>query len=122
MEDHRDVMVTLLAEVASNYVQLHGEQRQLAIAQQNLAAQQRTAEITRRRLISGLAAGLDVANTEAQAATTAAQLPLLETQAQQAIYSLSVLLGLAPTALNPDLSTSLWIRWRCTRLSAVAGN
>jgi outer membrane protein, multidrug efflux system len=92
--------------VASNYVQVRGAQRQLAIAQQNLAAQQRTAEITRRRLIGGLAAGLDLANAEAQAATTAAQLPLLETQAQQAIYSLSVLLGLEPTALTPELSTA----------------
>jgi multidrug efflux system outer membrane protein len=106
IEDHRNVMVTLLAEVASNYVQVRGAQRQLAIAQQNLAAQQRTAEITRRRLIGGLAAGLDLANAEAQAATTAAQLPLLETQAQQAIYSLSVLLGLEPTALTPELSTA----------------
>jgi outer membrane protein TolC len=83
IEDQRDVMVTLLAEVASNYLQLRGAQRQLIIAQQNLEAQQRTAEITRKRLIGGLVAGLDVANAEAQAATTAAQIPLLETQANR---------------------------------------
>jgi len=106
IEDHRDVLVTLLAEVASNYLQLRGAQRQLGIAQRNLEAQQHTAEITRKRLIGGLAAGLDVANAEAQAATTAAQIPLLETQAQQAIYSLSVLLGLEPTALDPALATA----------------
>ena len=35
IEEHRDVMVTLLAEVALNYLQLRGAQRQSAIAQQN---------------------------------------------------------------------------------------
>src|SRR5947207_2062877 len=36
IEDRRDVLVSLLAEVARNYVELRGAQRQLAITYDNL--------------------------------------------------------------------------------------
>ena len=57
------------------------------------------ADLTRQRFQGGFVSGLDVANADAQVATTAAQIPVLEKSAQQAIYSLSVLLGREPGAL-----------------------
>jgi multidrug efflux system outer membrane protein len=48
--------------------------------------------------------GLDVANAEALTATTAAQIPLLESSVCQSIYSLSILIGKAPTALEVQLT------------------
>jgi NodT family efflux transporter outer membrane factor (OMF) lipoprotein len=104
VEDTRDVWVTLTAEVAINYITLRGLQQQIAIAQQNLDAQRETVDITRRRLSVGFASALDVANAEAQAATTQSQIPLLEAAAQQTIYALSVLLGREPSALVAELS------------------
>jgi len=104
VEDHRDVLVTLVSEVALNYIELRGFQQEIVIAQNNLAAQQQTAELTRKRFQGGLVGSLDVANADAQVATTASQIPQLETAAQQAIYNLSVLLGLKPTALLKELS------------------
>jgi multidrug efflux system outer membrane protein len=104
VEDSRDVMVTLTAEVALDYIQLRGYQQEIAIAQKNLEDQRETAEITRKRFGVGFASGLDVANAEAQVATTQSQIPLLETSAQQTIYALSVLLGLEPSALLAELS------------------
>jgi outer membrane protein, multidrug efflux system len=47
---------------------------------------------------------LDVANADAQVASTSAAIPLLESASQQAIYNLSVLLGRPPTALNERLA------------------
>jgi outer membrane protein TolC len=42
VEDQRDVLVTLLGDVARSYVELRGFQRQVAIAQENLRAQRET--------------------------------------------------------------------------------
>jgi NodT family efflux transporter outer membrane factor (OMF) lipoprotein len=105
IEDRRDVLVTLTSEVALNYLDLRGFQRQLAIARQNLAAQQYTADLTRRRQRGGFVSALDVAQADAQVAATLSQIPLLEQSARQAIYSLSVLLAREPAALVEELSS-----------------
>jgi len=104
IENHRDVLVTLVAEVALNYIELRGFQQEIVIARDNLQAQQKTAELTHKKFQGGLVGTLDVANADAQVATTASQIPQLEAAAQQAIYNLSVLLGLEPTALLNELS------------------
>ena len=104
VEDHRDVLVTLISEVALNYIELRRFQQEIVIARNNLEAQQKTAELTHKKFQGGLVGTLDVANADAQVATTASQIPLLEVAAQQAIYNLSVLLGLEPTALLEELS------------------
>ncbi len=106
VETCRDVLITLAAEVARNYIDLRAFQQRIAIAQKNLKAQQHSAELTRQRFQAGFVSGLDVANADAQVATTTAQIPLLETSARQTIYSLSVLLGREPAALMQELSVT----------------
>ena len=103
-ESRRDVLVTLMAEVARNYIELRAFQQRIEIARENLALQQHTARLTRQRFEGGFVGGLDVANANAQVATTASQIPLLETAARQSIYALSILLGQEPSALVPELS------------------
>lgn len=97
-------MVTLLAEVAQNYLELRGSQRQLAIAQANLKAQSETLGITRSRYEAGLASDLDVARAQAQVQTTQSQIPALQASARQSIHLLGVLLGQPPMALAEELS------------------
>jgi multidrug efflux system outer membrane protein len=104
IEDSRDVMITLTAEVARDYIDLRGSQQELAIARENLADQKQTADLTRKRFQVGFASGLDVADAEAQVSTTEAQIPVLEAAIQQDIYALGVLLGREPGALIADLS------------------
>jgi NodT family efflux transporter outer membrane factor (OMF) lipoprotein len=104
VEDRRDVMVTLVSEVALNYTDLRAIQRELTIARENLVTQRRSTDITRRRFETGLESRLDTVNAEAQVATTEAQIPLLESQARQVIYSISVLLGRQPGALLQELT------------------
>jgi multidrug efflux system outer membrane protein len=99
VEDRRDVLVTLLGEVARNYIDLRGFQRQLAVARDNLKTQQDTLELTQVRFQAGLASDLDVAQQEAQLNTTASQIPTLESSLKQAAYALDVLLALQPGAL-----------------------
>jgi len=106
VEDRRDVLITLVGEVGTNYLSLRGFQQQIAIARKNLEAQKQTAQIIHRRFAAGLVSRLDVANADAQVATTAAQIPVLESSARAAIYSLGVLLGRYPGALEQDLIKS----------------
>ena len=103
LEARRDAMVTLLAEVARNYIDLRGAQLQLAIARDNVRSQQDTVDLTRSRFAAGLNSDLDVARAEAQVASTRAAIPLRETQIQQDIHRLSVLLAQPPNALEEEL-------------------
>ncbi len=104
IENIRDVQVSLIAEVALNYIQLRGYQQEIVIAQNNLKAQQQTAEITHKRLKVGFASALDVANADANVATTESQIPVFETAARQSIYALSLLLARLPGDLVEQLS------------------
>ncbi|MBM4104201.1 MAG: efflux transporter outer membrane subunit [Planctomycetes bacterium] len=104
VEDLRDVWVTLAAEIAVNYIELRGFQQEIVILQRNLDTQKKTAELTRTRFQGGFVGALDVANADALVATTAAQLPPLESSAQQTIHNLGVLLGAEPSALGGELN------------------
>ncbi|HZL35067.1 MAG TPA: efflux transporter outer membrane subunit [Tepidisphaeraceae bacterium] len=103
IEARRDVMVSLLAEVARNYIEVRGLQRELQIAGQNIRSQQDTVDLTRSRFQAGLATDLDVARAEAQVATTRSAVPALRTSLAQGIHRIGVLLGQDPTALESEL-------------------
>lgn len=104
VEGLRDVRVVLLAEVARNYVELRGFQSQLAIARQNVEAQQKTFELTRTRRDAGRATDLDVARAEALVSTTSSAIPSLEAATRLSIHRIALLLGQSPGALTADLS------------------
>ncbi|MCX5893001.1 MAG: efflux transporter outer membrane subunit, partial [Deltaproteobacteria bacterium] len=103
VEDRRDVLIILLGDVGSNYVNLRGFQQQIDIARKNLAAQKHNADIIQKRHDAGFVGGLDVANAKAQVATTEATIPIFESSARAAIYNLGVLLGREPAVLEKDL-------------------
>jgi NodT family efflux transporter outer membrane factor (OMF) lipoprotein len=103
-EGRNATLVSVVAEVALDYVQLRGYQQQIAVAEENIQAQQKTADITRRRKAAGFVSALDIANADAVVATTRAQIPVLQTSARQTIYALSILLGRDPAALTDELS------------------
>jgi NodT family efflux transporter outer membrane factor (OMF) lipoprotein len=104
VESRRDLLVSLSAEVADNYLNLRSLQQRIAIARQTLLAQEHSVDLTRKRFGAGFVGKLDVARAEAVAATTAGQIPLLEAQARQTIYSLSLLLGGEPSSLLTELT------------------
>jgi multidrug efflux system outer membrane protein len=101
----RDTLVTLLGEVARNYVEARGYQQRLAIARQNIEAQEEDLAITQRRFTNGLASNLDVQQAATLLATTRAEIPTLETDLQTSSHRLGVLLAQPPGALLAELST-----------------
>ncbi len=101
----RDVRVTLLSEVARDYVGLRALEQRLAIAQQNIEAQSHALDLTSDRLRAGLSSELDVSQAKSLLASTQAQVPALESGIHQTIHRLGVLVGVAPTALADELGT-----------------
>jgi NodT family efflux transporter outer membrane factor (OMF) lipoprotein len=104
IEGIRDAQVTLVSEVALDYIQLRGFQQEIAIARNNVKSQQDTAQIVRQRADVGFSSALDIANAEANVATTEAQIPVYETSARQSIYALSILLAKPPAELLDRLA------------------
>ncbi len=103
-EAQRDVLVTLLADVARTYVELRGTQRQLAILDDTLRSQRDTLGLVTARFEAGLATDLDVARAEALVAATASRRPVLLRLAGEAVHRLGVLLGRDPGALSAELA------------------
>lgn len=102
-ENLRNVLLTLVGDIASNYVQARGYQARIALARRTAASQDETTQITRNRLAAGSASAVDLANATGQAATTRAAIPTLETAYAEAVHRLSVLTGQQPTALESRL-------------------
>ena len=99
-----DAQVSIAAEVALTYAELRGLQSRLAIARSSLASQSETLQITAWRVQAGLASSLDLEQARTASAQTHAQIPVLETGAQQAANSLAVLTGQAPGTLQTALN------------------
>jgi len=102
-ETRRDVMVTLISEVARNYIALRGYQRQLEVTLNNIDTQRDTRDLTKVRARAGLATDLDVSRAEAQLASTESVVPELEGLLLNTSHRLGVLLGRSPGALVGDL-------------------
>jgi NodT family efflux transporter outer membrane factor (OMF) lipoprotein len=105
--NRRDVLVSLLAEVARNYFELRGTQNRLAVARRNADNQRQTLDLTNALLEGGRGTELDTSRAEAQLTSTLASIPPLETAIKRAMYRLGVLIGQPPTTLEPELSKPL---------------
>jgi multidrug efflux system outer membrane protein len=98
------VYVSLLAEVARNYVEVRQFQNEIRIAEENLKSQKDSLALTEERFHAGVTTQLDVSRAQAQVASTAASIPSLDAQMHQTIHRLSVLLGEQPSALTEELT------------------
>lgn len=107
--DRRDVLVSVLAEVARAYVRLRGEQRRMALLEENVRLQTGTLELVAARVRIGLASDLDLALARSQLAATEARVPPRRAEIRANLYRLAVLLGQRPESLSariPPVSVS----------------
>lgn len=105
IEDYRDVLVVLLADVASNYVSIRTLQTRIDFARANVDAQRETLKLTQDRFDAGLTSARDVAQAESNLANSEASIPLLEARLEAAYNRLSILLGEPPGAVDELVST-----------------
>jgi NodT family efflux transporter outer membrane factor (OMF) lipoprotein len=102
-EDLRDVLVSLLAEVALNYVDARTYQARLAEAQDNLQLQEETLRLAQARREAGLTDALPLEQARYNLESNRAQIPALRTALEGALNQLAVLLGESPGALHGEL-------------------
>jgi len=98
------VRVSIIAEVANNYLQARLAQQRLDLAKQNLAYAEENLQIAQWRLQAGLVSSLDVETARTARAQAAASLPTYQQNFSSAVYRLGVLTGQAPASLTAELS------------------
>lgn len=96
--------VSLVAEVAQNYIDLRSYQRRLTIARDNLASQDETLQLTQWRNQAGLASSSDVELARTNREQTRAGIPDLEVGLAAAENRLAILVGQSPGSLHARLT------------------
>jgi multidrug efflux system outer membrane protein len=99
-EARHAVVMTLVADVATAYLQLRQLDLELETTQRNVASRRGSRQLVRDRFDAGLTPALDLHQSEAELASTAAQIPDLERLVAQTENGLSILLGRNPGAIG----------------------
>jgi multidrug efflux system outer membrane protein len=100
--NRRDVLVTLLAEVARNYFEYRGSRYQLEVARRNAKNQEDSLTFVTTRFQGGRGTELDVSRAKAELQSTLALIPPIDADALRAKNRLAVLLGESPTRFVLD--------------------
>jgi len=104
VEDYRDVMVSLYADVALAYIDIRTSQQRIANVSANAASMRRSLELAQALEKSGLASELDVLQARANLESTQATIPLLQIILEKSINRLAVLLGQEAGSLQAEFA------------------
>jgi len=99
-EDLRAAMVTLIGDVAANYVEVRRLQAQITMTAEMARSQRSTANLVNNQFKAGQTSALNANNAAGQAADTEAGLPMYRGQLGVAMHRLSVLLGQPPAYIS----------------------
>lgn len=105
-EGRQDLLISLEAEVARNYIEMRSAQHRLRLAQENVAIQAATLELVRQRRSVGAVTELDVHRAAAQLSISQTYVPVFVRQIRLSLHALSVLLAEDLDALSEELSTA----------------
>jgi NodT family efflux transporter outer membrane factor (OMF) lipoprotein len=97
--NYDDVLVSLVGEVATSYVQIRVSEEQLALARSNVAIQRESLEVTQARFEAGGTSNLDVQQATTLLEDTESQIPQFQIEIRQGQDALCTLLGIPPTDL-----------------------
>jgi NodT family efflux transporter outer membrane factor (OMF) lipoprotein len=103
VESFDDVLVTLLADIATNYIQYRVTQERIRIAADNVRIQEGILALTQDRYRVGTATILDVQQAQTVLEQTRSTIPALQIALGQSNDALCVLLGIPPRDLSADL-------------------
>lgn len=105
-EMRRDILVSLMAETAQDYIDLRATQTQIGILEHNIDIATNSVRLTTMRLQQGAATRLDVAEATGQLHTFTSRLAPLKAQATHLLNALSFLVAREPGALDAELGPS----------------
>src|SRR5205823_10594324 len=101
--DYDDMLVSLLAEVAANYIGIRTAQEELGVARRNAELQRKSFDIATRRAREGAVTDVDPAQSATLLHATEAQIPIFEAQIDEQASTLSALLGIPPRRVEDIL-------------------
>jgi NodT family efflux transporter outer membrane factor (OMF) lipoprotein len=104
--DYDNALVSLTADVATNYISIKTLEKRIEIARQNVETQRESLKIAEARFTYGTATERDVAQARTILNDTEASVPALQIQLEQTGHALSILLGLPPGDLREVLAGS----------------
>src|SRR5262249_59627726 len=104
VEDFDEVLVTLLGDVASNYVKLRTLEQQLEYLRTNVRLQRISLEIAQARFKGGQTSELDVDQAQTILSQTESQVPEVEISIPLTTNRLCILLGIPPENLRANLA------------------
>ncbi len=105
-EDLHDVLVSLLAEVALNYVKVRTYQARLSVTRADIKAQEGIYRLNRSRYHAGIINELPMRQSLYNLEHTRSLIPSLEADLEKAKNRLAILLGQRPGTLDPLLGSS----------------
>lgn len=103
--DYDDVLISLLAEVAANYIGIRTAQEELAVARHNVEIQRGSFGIASKRAEEGAVSDVDPAQSATLLHNTEAQIPAFEAAIDSQAATLSALLGLTPRRVEELVGT-----------------
>jgi NodT family efflux transporter outer membrane factor (OMF) lipoprotein len=109
IEDWRDVMITLRADVATSYINIRTLQGRRKVTLENIKSSEHLVTLTHHKEQSGTSSMLEVYQAQAQFYAFKAQLPTIETQLVEEIGNLAVLLGRTQGGLAQSLGEKVGI-------------
>lgn len=106
VEDYDDILVILVADVASTYVEYRTVQQQLAYTRSNIEIQNTSFSIADAQNKGGQVSELDPLQAQADLQNTEQTIPALEAQLRRTNLQLCTLLGIPPRDLSEELGDS----------------
>ncbi len=103
VENYDAALVTLLADVATNYVQYRVAQQRIKIARANILIQEKLVALVSQQEKVGTANKVDVEQLRTLLEQTRSTIPFLQIAQGQANDTLCILLGMPPRDLEPEL-------------------
>ncbi len=105
IENYRDVLVALFADVALNYIDYRTFEERIYVANRNIKIQQDSLDLAQSRLDAGLVSKIDVTQARANLETTRALVPQLQGQLAAARNRIASLTGGYPHTVTSVLNT-----------------
>jgi len=103
LEQRSDVLLSVMAEIARNYMELRSSQQKSKLIEENIVILEKKAVLVHKQLDAGYVSRLDDENIRATLASEKALLPDIEAEIYRNIYTLSVLIGAVPETLVEEL-------------------
>jgi NodT family efflux transporter outer membrane factor (OMF) lipoprotein len=103
IDQRNDTLISVMAEIARNYMELRGFQKKIRLIEENIALLEKKSFLVCKQFEAGYVSRLDDENIQATLATERSQLPDLLARMHQSIYTLSILIGEVPETLLAEL-------------------